>query len=45
MRAWEYERRLEEGRRGELARRCWEEVKGEERKGNGRLGEREKGVL
>lgn len=33
MRAWEYERRLEEGRGGELARRCWDEVKGRARKG------------
>ena len=28
MRAWTYEGKLEEGQEGELARECWEEVKG-----------------
>ena len=32
MRAWVYERKLEEGQ-GELARWCWEEVKGRLRRG------------
>ncbi|KZC06760.1 hypothetical protein WN55_07533 [Dufourea novaeangliae] len=33
MRAWGYERKLEKGQGGELARRCWEEIKGWARKG------------
>ena len=28
MRAWGFERKLEEGHGGELARACWEELKG-----------------
>lgn len=32
-RAWEYEKRLEEGRGGELAQRCWEEMKERSKKG------------
>ena len=33
MRAWNYERKLEEGQGGELARECWEEIKGRARRG------------
>ena len=33
MRAWTYERKLEEGQGGELAREFWEEVKGRARRG------------
>lgn len=32
-RAWEYEKRLEKGRREELARLCWEELKEKGRRG------------
>lgn len=33
MRAWKYEEKLDEGKGGELARACWEEIKGKSRKG------------
>ena len=33
MRAWGYERKLEEGKGGELARECWEEMKRRMRRG------------
>ena len=33
MRAWNYERKLEEGQGGELVRECWEEIKGRARRG------------
>ena len=34
LRAWGYERKLEEGQGGELPRMCWEEIKGRARRGN-----------
>ena len=33
MRAWAYERKLEEGQGGEMARMCWEKIKGRARRG------------
>lgn len=33
MRAWKYERKLEEGRGGELARACWKEMRSRAREG------------
>ena len=33
MRAWGYDRKLEEGKGGELARDCWEEMKRRMRRG------------
>lgn len=36
MRAWRYEKKLEEGRGRELARRCWKEMK--ERSKGGKAG-------
>lgn len=33
LRAWGYEKRLEEGKGGELARICWEEMRKRARKG------------
>ena len=38
LRAWGYERKLEEGQGGELARMCWEEIKGRAKRGKA-LGE------
>ncbi|XP_077280504.1 uncharacterized protein LOC143907534 [Temnothorax americanus] len=38
MRAWGYEKKLEEGKGGELARECWEEVKRRAKRGVSRGG-------
>lgn len=34
MRAWEYEKKLKESGGGEVARRCWEEIKRRAKDGN-----------
>lgn len=33
MRVWGFERKLKEGRGGEMARECWEELNGKARRG------------
>lgn len=33
MRTWEYDRKLEEGKGGELAIQCWEKIKGKMKRG------------
>ena len=38
MRAWGYEKKLEEGGGGELARECWEEIKKRAREGRAKTG-------
>lgn len=38
MRAWNFEKKLEEGKGGELARKCWEEMKGRIRRGKEGIG-------
>ncbi|KZC11684.1 hypothetical protein WN55_03706, partial [Dufourea novaeangliae] len=44
IRAWGYERKLEEGQGGELARMCWEEIKVRARRGEALEGrEKERG--